>query len=461
MSELHQDYVRASQAQVLDFWSKLSDEEQKQLDAQLTMFNPEEVNKNLKHALNTKETPSEITPLPVDQTASVINSQPAQIAEWRNVGLEAIKKGKVAVLLLAGGQGTRLGSSAPKGCYDVNLPSKSSLFELQARRIAKIAQLAQAESDGIPWYIMTSGPTKAPTKEFFESHKYFGLDPKNVVFFEQGVLPCTTSEGKILLETPSKVSVAPDGNGGVYKALSRSGALKDMQSRGIEHIHMYCVDNSLVKVADPVFIGYAASHDFEIATKVVRKRSAEEPVGLIVAKDNKPSVIEYSEISHELAEATEPDSNLLKFRAANIVNHYYSMRFLSKSEELAGALPFHVAHKKIPCASESGETIKPSKPNGIKLEQFVFDVFPQVSLKKFGCLEVSREGEFSPVKNAPGSAEDCPETARSDVMREGQRWLTAVGANCPNPVEITPAVSYGGEGLESFKGEDIGVVLLS
>lgn len=460
MSPLHEDYKKAGQAQVLDFWSKLTEEEQEKLDTQLEFFDPEEINTNFERALSFQEPLAKISPLPSDQSASVISSPAAEIEKWRNAGLQAIEQGKVAVLLLAGGQGTRLGSSAPKGCYDVNLPSGSSLFELQARRIAKIAKLAHAEASGIPWYIMTSGPTKVPTENFFENHSYFGLDPKNVVFFEQGVLPCTTDDGKVILEAPGKVSVAPDGNGGVYKALYKSGVLKDMQSRGVEHIHMYCVDNSLVKVADPVFIGYAALHGFEIATKVVRKRSATEPVGLIVAKDGKPSVIEYSEISSELAHAIEPGTNLLKFRAANIVNHYYSMKFLSRSKELAEGLPFHSAHKKIPHVSENGETVKPSKPNGIKLEQFVFDVFQQVPLDSFGCLEVARENEFSPVKNAPGSGEDCPETARDDLMQEGKRWLESAGAVCPYPVEISPSVSYAGEGLDSFKDDHVKVILI-
>lgn len=201
-----------------------------------------------------------------------------------------------------------------------------------------------------------------------------------------------------------KVAVAPDGNGGIYQALITAGIVSDMEKRGTKHIHAYCVDNCLVKVADPTFIGFAAEKNVHIATKVVRKRNAKESVGLIVQKNGKPDVVEYSEIDTETVEAKDPGNpELLKFRAANIVNHYYSFAFLNDIPEWAHKLPHHVARKKIPYVDlESGAVVKPEKPNGIKLEQFVFDCFPFLDLEKFACLEVRREDEFSPLKNAKG-----------------------------------------------------------
>jgi UDP-N-acetylglucosamine/UDP-N-acetylgalactosamine diphosphorylase len=198
--------------------------------------------------------------------------------------------------------------------------------------------------------------------------------------------------------------VAPDGNGGIYQALIGSGVVADMKKRGIEHIHAYCVDNCLVRVADPTFIGFAASKNVDIATKVVRKRNAKESVGLILQKNGKPDVVEYSEIDSATAEAKDPlNPEILKFRAANIVNHYYSYNFLENIPKWAHKLPHHVARKKIPCVNtETGESVKPEKPNGIKLEQFVFDCFPFLSMDKFACQEVRREDEFSPLKNARG-----------------------------------------------------------
>lgn len=249
----------------------------------------------------------------------------------------------------------------------------------------------------------------------------------------------------------SQVAVAPDGNGGIYQALLTSNVRTDMRKRGIQHIHAYCVDNCLVKVADPVFLGFSASKDVDIATKVVRKRSAKESVGLILLKNGKPDVVEYSEIDTATAEAKDPKQpEILKFRAANIVNHYYSFRFLETIEEWAHKLPHHVARKKIPHVdTEKGEKIKPEKPNGIKLEQFVFDVFPMLDLKKFASMEVKREDEFSPLKNAKGTGEDDPDTSKKDILDQGNRWIDAVGGAVVNEsgadeagVEVSPLISY-------------------
>lgn len=233
-----------------------------------------------------------------------------------------------------------------------------------------------------------------------------------------------------------------------------------MRKRGIQHIHAYCVDNCLVKVADPVFLGFSASKDVDIATKVVRKRAAKESVGLIVQKNGKPDVVEYSEIDKEMAEAKDGQDRL-KFRAANIVNHYYSFKFLDTIEEWMETLPHHVAKKKIPYVDmDSGESKKPEKPNGIKLEQFVFDVFPFLSMEKFACLEVDRKDEFSPLKNARGTGEDDPDTSKKDIMSQGNRWLTEAGATVVSQgedagVEVSPLISYGGEGLAYLKGKQI------
>ncbi|ANB13517.1 UDP-N-acetylglucosamine diphosphorylase [Sugiyamaella lignohabitans] len=469
IQSLRSKYESAGQGHVFQFWDKLSPSEQESLLTQLDQINPQFVTEVAQNTLNGKHntgvaTPDIISPLPKEATGSVVDADPSQIAAWSKLGLEAIAANKVGVVLLSGGQGTRLGSSNPKGCYDVNLPSHKSLFQLQAERIIKITELAKAavptasESVVVPWYIMTSGPTRKSVEQFFKDNKYFGLDPANVIFFEQGVLPCLTPEGKIILESKSSVAVAPDGNGGIYNALYKHNILADIKKRGIEHIHTYCVDNCLVKVADPAFIGFALQRNVDIATKVVRKRDATESVGLIVSKNGAPGVIEYSEIPSELASATEAhDDKLLKFRAANIVNHYYSAKFLLNIPNWESSfLPFHVAHKKIPFAdAETGSTVKPSAPNGVKLEQFVFDVFPRLAFNNFASLEVNRQDEFSPLKNGPGAKVDCPETSRSDVLGQSARWLTAAGAILEGDVEVSPLTSYGGEGLESFKGRKI------
>ncbi|KAF1349525.1 nucleotide-diphospho-sugar transferase [Lizonia empirigonia] len=469
LKELKSKYEKAGQEQVFAFYDKLSTAEKAALFEQLSNFNPDYINEITEKALKPVQTESaetKLEPLPESATSSTLDTQQDDLDKWYNSGLELIAENKVAVVLMAGGQGTRLGSSDPKGCYDIGLPSKKSLFQLQGERIAKAELLAKKkhgkDSVTIPWYVMTSGPTRKPTAAFFEKNNYFGLKKENVVIFEQGVLPCISNDGKILLESKSKVAVAPDGNGGIYQALIQSGVVQDMGKRGIQHIHAYCVDNCLVKVADPIFIGFSASKNVDIATKVVRKRNAKESVGLILQKNGKPDVVEYSEIDDETAEAKDSkNSELLKFRAANIVNHYYSYKFLENIPEWAKKLPHHVARKKIPYVNtETGETVKPEKPNGIKLEQFVFDCFPFLSLDQFACMEVKREDEFSPLKNARGTGEDDPDTSRMDIMTQGKKWVQAAGATVVSEdskagIEVSPLISYGGEGLEFLKARTI------
>ncbi|KAK4691064.1 UDP-N-acetylglucosamine/UDP-N-acetylgalactosamine diphosphorylase, partial [Lecanoromycetidae sp. Uapishka_2] len=459
--ELQERYEKAGQEQVLSFYSELNTAEKAGLFERLSSIDPNYVNditqKALKPQSSEEEGQTKLEPLPESATASILDSKADDIDSWYNSGLDLVAEGQVAVVLMAGGQGTRLGSSAPKGCFNIGLPSQKSLFEIQAQRIWKVQQLAEKKSGKkdvvIPWYVMTSGPTRGPTEQFFEEHNYFGLGKDDVVIFEQGVLPCISNE-----------AVAPDGNGGIYQALLTSNVRTNMRKRGIKHIHAYCVDNCLVKVADPVFLGFSASKDVDIATKVVRKRSAKESVGLILLKNGKPDVVEYSEIDGDTAEAKDPKQpEILKFRAANIVNHYYSFRFLESIEEWAHHLPHHVARKKIPYVdTEQGETIKPEKPNGIKLEQFVFDVFPMLDLKKFACMEVKREDEFSPLKNSKGTGEDDPDTSKKDILDQGRRWIENVGGAVTSEntedkagVEISPLISYGGEGLEFLKDRTI------
>ncbi|GAB1310245.1 UDP-N-acetylglucosamine pyrophosphorylase [Madurella fahalii] len=473
VSQLREKYTLAGQGQVFNFYDSLSSTEKASLYQQLTLFDPAYIKSIADKALDSQKsedggaTKPSLEPLPESANASIMDSKPEDIERWYQSGLDLIAANKVAVVLMAGGQGTRLGSSDPKGCFDIGLPSRKSLFQIQAERIRKVEQLAakKAGTGGkvvVPWYVMTSGPTRGPTEKFFKDHNYFGLSPDNVVIFEQGVLPCISTDRKILLESKSKVAVAPDGNGGIYNALVQSKVLDDMERRGIEHIHAYCVDNCLVKVADPVFIGFSASVNVDIATKVVRKRNATESVGLILCKNGRPDVVEYSEISEEIAREEDPKQpGVLKFRAANIVNHYYSFRFLKSIPQWVKTLPHHVAHKKIPYADpETGETVKPTKPNGIKLEQFVFDVFPMLELSKFACMEVRREDEFSPLKNGANSTEDNAQTSRHDIMAQGKRWVQAAGATVvsedPNSgVEVSPLMSYGGEGLEKVAGTTI------
>lgn len=401
-------------------------------------------------------------PLPDTSSYSLIDSSATTKEQWQEIGLEAISKGEVGVILMAGGQGTRLGSSSPKGCYNIGLPSNKSLFQIQAEKLFKIQKLANEKyktDSKISWYIMTSKPTRNDTEQFFIDNQYFGLDSSQVTFFNQGTLPCFDKDGdKILLESQDAIAESPDGNGGLYKAIYTNGLLKDFENKGIKHIHMYCVDNVLVRVADPIFIGFSIEKKFQLSTKVVRKRDASESVGLIVLDDDlqRPAVIEYSEIDSKLSE--QKDSNgLLSFRAANIVNHYYSVELLQNSItqwiDNQEFLPFHIAYKKIPSLNSEGVFHKPSEPNGIKLEQFIFDVFKSIELSRFGCLEVERSEEFSPLKNASGAKNDTPETSVENYLSLGTKWVKEQEGDVDGKVEVSSLTSYSGEGLEFVKGK--------
>lgn len=330
----------------------------------------------------------------------------------------------------------------------------------------RLAEEASGKGKGsvrIKWYVMTSGPTRQETEKYFQSMDYFGLNKDNVIFFEQGVLPALSDDGKLLLSTPSSVSVAPDGNGGLYAALRRPltrdsprTVISDLKANGIKYIHGYCVDNCLGKVADPVFIGACIERNAPLGSKVVRKTDPSESVGVLAVRGDKFSVVEYSELSREKSEMRTGDGQLA-FRAANIVNHFYTTDFLESVEAMEKKMAFHIARKKIPTVDlETGSEIKPSTPNGMKLELFVFDVFPFTNV--LCVLEVDRAEEFSPLKNAPGSKTDSPETSRKDLLAQQKRWLVAAGAELAwgVEVEVVPEASYGGEGLEWVRGVKFG-----
>ncbi|WWC72899.1 uncharacterized protein I206_106863 [Kwoniella pini CBS 10737] len=471
-------YEEAGQSHVFTFFDKLSTSEQNNLLKQLDEIDIHRVNRIYKNAIladGSQTLPNdheEISPLPEEACATIINN-PIEESKWRKLGLEAISKNQVAVLLLAGGQGTRLGSSLPKGMYDINLPSKKSLFEYQGERIGKLAKIASEKAgkkEGevrIKWYVMTSGPTRGETEKYFKEKDFFGLNKDDVIFFEQGVLPALSEDGKLLLSTPSSLSVAPDGNGGLYAALRRPlssndsrTVLSDMKSNGIEYIHAYCVDNCLVKVADPVFIGYCLSKQSQAGAKVVKKTIPNESVGILALKGKTFTVIEYSELSKEKSELKKPNNENggegeLLFKAANIANHFYNRNFLEKIELIENKMSYHIARKKIQTINlKTGEIFKPNEINGMKLELFIFDVFPFIN--DLAVFEVSRQEEFSPLKNSPGSKADCPETSRKDLLAQQKRWLLFNGAIFDNEnieIEVTPNVSYSGEGLDWVKGK--------
>lgn len=259
--------------------------------------------------------------------------------------------------------------------YDVGLPSRKTLFQLQAERLKRLQMLAFGD-EGEPkiyWFIMTSGPTRKSTMSYFEENGYFGLDKAQVTFFDQGTLPGFTFDGRIILSSKFEISRSPDGNGGLYDALKANGIVDRLRELGIEFVHAYCVDNILVKVGDPVFLGYCIDRKVWTGVKSVEKDGPHEAVGVFCKVNGKYKVVEYSEISKELAEQRE-ESGKLAFRCGNICNHFFTTEFLYMV--LNKRLPHHVVRKKIAHIDVDGTLVKPSQPNGIKLEKFIFDVLP-------------------------------------------------------------------------------------
>ncbi|XP_073334704.1 UDP-N-acetylhexosamine pyrophosphorylase-like protein 1 [Pagrus major] len=476
LEQVRQGLESAGQSHVLQFWSELSEEERDSFLQELSQLDLDGLKDHCESpARSAASLPSKLDehmePVPPEFIGSVKKSDQSALEEWENEGLLKISENRVGVLLLAGGQGTRLGVQYPKGMYNVGLPSSKTLYQIQAERIRKIQELSDRKHGSkctVPWYIMTSEFTLAPTEKFFKENNFFGLESSNIVMFEQRMIPAVDFDEKVILQGKGKIAMAPDGNGGLYQALVDNKVLEDMKKRGVEYLHVYCVDNILVKMADPVFIGFCVSKGADCGAKVVEKAYPTEPVGVVCRVRGVAQVVEYSEIQQKTAELRGPGGELV-YRAGNICNHFFTRAFLQDvAEKFKGQLRQHVALKKVPFVDMCGNHVTPTQPNGIKMEKFVFDVFP--FSRSFVVFEVLREDEFSPLKNADGAATDSPTTARNSLLAQHSRWATAAGATLldehGNPLpptasvsagdnqaarcEISPLVSYFGEGLEKL-----------
>ncbi len=347
-------------------------------------------------------------------------------------GEELLRAGKVAALLVAGGQGSRLGYEGPKGAYPIGPISDRPLFWFHAR---KLLGLKKTYGKPVPFYVMTSETNDAATRAVFEANGYFGLAPEDVFFFVQGMWPALDPEGKIILDKPGHIFMSPDGHGGVLAALERSGALADMGRRGVEQVFFFQVDNPLVDIAAPAFVGLHAAKGADMTLKVCKKRDAHEGMGVVVVRpDGTHAMVEYSELSDEQMERTNPDGSLWLAYGSPAI-HMFSYAFLKA--EADRAMPLHLAHKKIAMVDDAGATVKPAAPNGYKFEKFIFDVIPNA--KALVTLAFDRTQEFSPVKNAEGN--DSPATAKRDLQAKWRGWLAEAGITVPDgmPVEIDPA----------------------
>ncbi len=361
----------------------------------------------------------------------------AELAEERRArerGAAMLRAGSVGWLLVAGGQASRLGHDAPKGCLPVTPLTGTSLYELFAQKL-----LAARARHGVvgPWYVMTSEATDAPTKAYFERERWFGLDPDGIVFFRQAMVPALDAAGRILMAAPDAPFLAPNGHGGLLAALASSGALAHAAARGVETFSYFQVDNPLAVPADPLFLGLHALRGARMSSKVVRKRDAAEKVGVLGRVDGTPTCIEYSDLPAPLRDARDARGELV-FWAGNIALHVLDRGFVEELTRGGLRLPWHVARKRIPTVTPDGVRVE---VEGFKFEAFVFDALAVAGTSV--ALEVAREREFSPVKNKDG--EDSVRSARRDQCRLFAGWAARAGVALPPPdaeglhrVEVDP-----------------------
>lgn len=432
------------QGHVLRFWDTLDAVAQEALLAQIETLDFAAIGR-MKAMLDDAGTPA--------AAAGAFEPAPVEVPEGDALaacvatGEELLRAGKVAALLVAGGQGSRLGYEGPKGAYPIGPITNRSLFWFHAR---KILGLDRTYNTHVPFYIMTSDTNDAATRAHFEENDYFGLPREDVFFFTQGMWPALTPEGKIILDTPGHIFMSPDGHGGMLAALDRSGALADMAKRGIEQVFFFQVDNPMVAIADPSFVGIHAARKADMTLKVCLKRDAHEGMGVVVKRDGHYAMVEYSELSDEQMERTNPDGSLWLAYGSPAI-HMFSYAFLKAEAERD--MPLHLAHKKIAMVDDTGAIVKPEKPNGYKFEKFIFDVIPNA--ETLVNLAFDRNQEFSPVKNAEGN--DSPATTKRDLQAKWGAWLAEAGITVPagTPVEIDPAYALDAKQLAQ-KGLQIG-----
>lgn len=329
--------------------------------------------------------------------------------EYRKLGLNVIREGKVGAVLLAGGQGSRLGFDHPKGMFNIGVEHELYIFECLINNLLEVTREADAP---VPLFIMTSVQNQAETKAFFEEHHYFGYSEDNTWFFAQEELPTVDGRGKLMLSDPCKISTAPNGNGGWYASMERSGMLKVIRDSKIEWLNVFAVDNVLQRIADPCFIGAVIASGMDSGSKVVKKARPEEKVGMMCIEDNKPSIVEYYELPEELQQMRNPDGTLT-FNYGVILNYLFRVDCLDKT--LRVKLPLHKAFKRIKYYNGKDGFVNPADPNAYKFETLALDM---VRLQR-NCLafEVDRNKEFAPVKNSTGH--DSAETARALLRQNG------------------------------------------
>ena len=393
-----------NQSHLLEFFDELNDDQKEHLLEQIS-----EIDFDLIKLIENADTPDErgvITPLDAEVSIKEIEEN---ADKFRAKGVEAIKEGKVAALLLAGGMGTRLGSDKPKGMYNIGETKDVFIFEMLIRNLMDVVDEVGV---WVPLYIMTSEKNDKDTREFFEEKNYFGYNKDYVKFFKQEMAPACDFDGKIYLERKDRISTSPNGNGGWFISFNKAGLLDEAKAKGIEYINLFAVDNVCQRMVDPLFVGAMLDGGYVSASKVVSKAAPEEKVGVLCLEDGKPSIVEYYELTEEMRYETLPDGSLA-YKDGVILNYLFSIKALE--ENMHNNLSTHVVKKKIECLDENGNAKKPETENGYKFETLVLDMIHDMD----NCLayEVVREKEFAPIKNKTGV--DSVDTAKELLKKNG------------------------------------------
>ncbi|MGD0383172.1 MAG: UDPGP type 1 family protein [Thermoguttaceae bacterium] len=437
--------VPHGQEHLLAFWDRLNKGQRENLAQQIRRIDfalLDRLYTRRNDQSNVRELANRAAPPPAIRLNSSQN--PFTPAQARQRGREALAAGHVGAILVAGGQGTRLGFDHPKGMYSIGPVSRRTLFQVH---VEKIASASRRYGVRIPLYLMTSPKTHDETVEFFKRHDRFCLPEEDLFIFCQGTMPTVDAvTGKVLLESPSRIALSPDGHGGMLDALAASGGLNDARLRGIRQLFYFQVDNPLVDICGPEFIGYHILADSELTTQVLAKRDPMDKVGNVVQVDGRLHVIEYSDLPDDVARRRNTDGSLAIW-AGSIAVHILDIAMLGRLAESADGLPFHYAHKKVSHINANGRPVEPKTPNAIKFERFIFDLMP-FSANAI-VVEIDPQDGFGPLKNAPGAASDTPEMVQGMMIAQHTRWLKQAGAEVSEgvPVEISPLLALDVEEL--------------
>jgi len=447
------------QETLLKWWNDLGPAEQDELVKEIQKLDLNQVDALVAQMVRGEAAPpadpAQVKPIEVFRLPKTDGERVAR-RHVADLGAQALAAGEVAVVIVAGGSGTRLGFEGPKGTYPIGSVSGATLFQIHAE---KIVAMGRRHGKVIPLYVMTSAENHEATTRFFAEHNQFGLE--HVRFFVQGEFPAVDAQtGKILLADKGRLALSPDGHGGTLTALAARPAdgglscLEEMRERGVRTLFYFQVDNPLVQIADPAFLGLHREADAEMSFKVIEKFAPDERVGVVVRVNGAPQVIEYSDLPTELAERREPDGSL-ELWAGSIAVHILERDFVERLTAEGGLqLPFHRALKKVSHIDEnSGELVRPDQPNAIKFERFIFDALPHA--RRWTLVETDRTVEFEPLKNATGP--DSPETVRQRMSDLFAGWLESAGAkvvrkadgSVPFGIEISPLHALDAQDLKN------------